>query len=123
MEYLPVEHLIEARQQEYYRLLAEGDDTNDCTGFVAFILSQINTALKDLIADTRGVTSTVDHRLENARLTFGGKSFSRKAYQNLIKTISAATASRDLSQGVRNGLLTRSGDKRTAVYRFDPGKE
>jgi len=41
-----------------------------------------------------------------------------KDYQNIFKSISTATASRDLSYGFENGLLGRIGDKRTAVYRF-----
>jgi len=43
--------------------------------------------------------------------------------QNLLKTISTATASRDLHQGVKMGLLKRSGDKRTSVYQFKAIKE
>jgi len=41
-----------------------------------------------------------------------------KDYQRRIKTISSATASRDLQHGVEIGLLQRSGDKRTAVCEF-----
>jgi Fic family protein len=117
-EFLPVEHLIHERQQEYYRTLARGDDTGDCTMFVAFILAQIEKSLKQLIEETRGVTLTAEKRLEIARTAFGDKSFSRKDYQNRLKTISTATASRDLHQGVELGLLKRTGVKRTAVYCF-----
>ena len=117
-EFLPVEHLIHEGQQAYYRALARGDDTGDCTMFVAFILAQIEKSLKQLIEETRGVTLTAGKRLEIARTGFGEKTFSRKDYQNLLKTISTATASRDLHQGVELGLLKRSGDKRTSVYCF-----
>ena len=122
-EFLPVEHLIRERQQEYYGALAKGDDTGDCTVFVAFILAQIEKSLKQLIEETRGVTLTAGNRLGIARTAFGEKTFSRKEYQNLLKTISTATASRDLHQGVMMGLLKRSGDKRTSVYQFKPIKE
>ena len=117
-EFLPVEHLIREHQQEYYRALAKGDDTGDCTVFVTFNLTQIEKSLKQLIEDTRGVTLTADNRLDIARIAFGEKRFSRKDYQNLLKRISTATASRDLHQGVKMGLLVRSGDKRTSVYWF-----
>ncbi|MBW2366345.1 MAG: Fic family protein [Deltaproteobacteria bacterium] len=117
-EFLPVEHLIRAHQQEYYRSLAMGDDTGDCTVFVAFILTQLARTLEQLIEDTRGVTLTAENRLGIAQGVFGKELFSRKDYQNLLKTISAPTASRDLKQGVKKGLLKRSGDKRTTVYRF-----
>ena len=119
-EFLPVEHLIREHQQEYYRSLSKGDDTGDCTVFVAFILTQIEKSLKQLIEETRGVTLTAEKRLGIARTALGGKTFSRKDYQNLLKTISTATASRDLHQGVKMNLLKRSGDKRTSVYQFKP---
>jgi Fic family protein len=117
-EFLPVERLIREHQQEYYRSLAKGDDTGDYIVFAAFILAQIEKSLKQLIEETRGVTLTAKNRLEIARTAFGEKTFSRKDYQNLLKTISTATASRDLHQGVKMGLLKRSGDKRTSVYCF-----
>jgi Fic family protein len=117
-EFLPVEHFTREHQQEYYRALAKGDDTGDCTVFVAFILTQIDKSLKRLIEETRGVTLTAADRLGIARTAFAERTFSRKDYQNLLKTISTATASRDLHQGVKLGLLKRSGDKRTSVYQF-----
>jgi len=119
-EFLPVEHLIREHQQAYYRSLAKGDDTSYCTVFVAFILTQIEKSLKQLIEDTRGVTLTAEKRLGIARTALAGKIFSRKDYQNLLKAISTATASRDLHQGVKMGFLKRSGDKRTAEYKFKP---
>jgi Fic family protein len=82
-----------------------------------------NLGLKQLIEDTRGVTLTAEKRLGIARTAFGEKPFSRKSYQNLLKTISTATASRDLHQGVKMGLLNRFGDKRTAEYQFKPIRE
>ena len=122
-EFLPVEHLIREHQQEYYRALANGDDTGDGTVFVAFIITQIEKSLKKLIEETRGVTLTAENRLGIARTAYGEKTFSRKDYQNLLKTISTATASRDLHQGVKMGLLKRSGDKRTSLYQFKAIKE
>jgi Fic family protein len=119
-EFLPVEHLIREHQRDYYRLLAAGDDSGDCSAFVGFILSQVGKALDLLIDDTRGITHTTGSRLEIARAGMGEKKFSRRDYQNLFKTISTATASRDLQYGVETGVLARSGDKRTAIYEFKP---
>ena len=116
--YVPVEHLIRKHQSQYYEALAKGDDSGDCTEFVAFVLLQMENALHQLTGDTRSVTFTSESRLETVRSAFGGKDFSRKDYQTLLKTISTATASRDLSRGVEMGILTRSGDKRTTLYRF-----
>jgi cell filamentation protein, protein adenylyltransferase len=117
-EFLPVEHLIHERQADYYRSLARGDDTGDCTDFIAFILEQLHRSLAQLLEETRSVTPTADDRLAFAGSVFAAGEFSRKDYQNRIKNISSATASRDLQHGVAIGWLQRSGDKRTAVYRF-----
>jgi hypothetical protein len=43
--------------------------------------------------------------------------------QNLLKTISTAMASRGLHQGLKIGLLKRSGNKRTTVVQFKAIKE
>ncbi len=117
-EFLPVERLIHQNRADYYRFLAEGDDTGDCTGLIGFLLTQIRIALAQLLDQTRAVTLTVSERLRQARTAFGRSRFSRKDYQNRFKTISTATASRDLQNGVKNGSLIRTGDKRTAVYHF-----
>ncbi len=117
-EYLPVEHLIIERQDEYYKALAESDSAGDCTAFIDFMLVQIDEALKILMAETRAVTITTVDRLKQFRKRFSEETFSRKDYQNVFKSISTATASRDLRYGFENGFLERIGDKRTAVYRF-----
>jgi cell filamentation protein, protein adenylyltransferase len=117
-EFLPVEHLIQEHQSDYYQNLALGDDTGDCTEFIYFMLLQIKESLKLLLEATRSVTLTVMDRLRRAAHVFNKEYFSRKEYQVLHKNISPATASRDLQHGVKTGLLQRSGDKRTAVYRF-----
>jgi len=117
-EFLPIEHLIHEHRQSYYDALAIGNDTNDCTRFVSFILTQIDHSLEQAVKGIRGVTLTAVDRLETARTSIGDRRFSRKDYQTLFKTISAATASRDLHEGVAQGILTRSGDKRTSVYWF-----
>lgn len=117
-EYLPVEDLIVEHQVEYYRALVESDNAGDCTAFIDFMLAQIKEALKMLLEETRSVTINTSNRLQQFKSRFPQKMFSRKDYQNIFKSISTSTASRDLSYGVKSGLLERIGDKRTAVYRF-----
>jgi Fic family protein len=117
-EFLPVEHLIREHQAEYYRNLATGDDTGDCTDFIAFIIAQIQSSLEHLLTETRSVVLTASDRLEFAKSVFAEALFSRKDYQNCFKNISSATASRDLQHGVALGLLQRFGDKRTALYTY-----
>ena len=42
--------------------------------------------------------------------------FTRKDYRKVFRSLSAATASRDLKRAVDQGLLVRKGDKRTTEY-------
>jgi cell filamentation protein, protein adenylyltransferase len=118
-EFLPVEELIKERQSDYYQELATGDDTGDCTGFIVLMLTLIRESLEDLFNATRSVTLTAANRLELAAQSFSDHSFGRKDYQAIFKTISTATASRDLQLGVKKGLLDKTGDRRTATYRFN----
>jgi len=118
LAFLPVEHLVHERQADYYRSLAKGDDTGDCTDSIAFILDQRHRSLEQLPADTRSMPPTPDERLAFAKSVFANGKFSRKDYQGRIKNISSTTASRNLQHGVEIGFLQRSGDKRTAVYNF-----
>jgi Fic family protein len=117
-EFLPVEHLIRRNQSLYYQYLAKADDLGDCTEFIAFIMEQIEASLAQLLADTRSVTLTASDRIEFARSIFKNTAFSRKDYQRQLKSISNATASRDLQRAVEMGLLEKTGDKRTTTYVF-----
>jgi predicted HTH transcriptional regulator len=62
--------------------------------------------------------ATSKTRLERAQANFGKDRFSRKEYRKIHKTISTATASRDLRDGVAAGIMSRQGDKAAAEYRF-----
>ena len=103
-EFLPVEAYVKQHQEDYYRELALGDDTGDCTDFVVLMLALVSEALDELIHQSGPVSLNTSARLELA--------------QAIFKTISTATASRDLQFGVQAGLLKKTGDKRTARYRF-----
>lgn len=119
-EFLPVEAAIKRHQQDYCRELAVGDDTGDCTGFVTLMLALIGESLGELIQRTGPISLDAPARLDLAKSTLGRRSFTRKDYLSIFKTISTATASRDLQFGVQTGLLEKSGDKRTTRYAFTP---
>jgi Fic family protein len=85
------------------------------------MLGLVRESLEGLIAAIRSVTLTVIDRLEIATQAIGKTSFSRKDYQAFFKTISTSTASRDLQQGVKMGLLAKSGEKRTTRYKIVEG--
>lgn len=117
---VPAETLIRAHQAEYYDVLAQCDRAGDATAFVAFMLGRIDGALGVFVDEFRPVRGDFVSRLEAAATHFGSAHFSRKGYMQLHKSLSPATASRDLRQGVEAGLLRVRGDRRTALYTFVP---
>jgi Fic family protein len=58
-------------------------------------------------------------RLERAQAHFGRNRFSGKDYLKLYKSISPATASRDLKAGLEAGMLTKKGKKALTSYAFE----
>jgi Fic family protein len=118
-EYLDVESMVFEHRPEYYARIREAQDAADSTCFVVFMLEQIHTSLFRLWNADWSVANTVEERLRIARNHFIDKTFSRKQYLQLFKTISPVTASRDLKWGVETGILARTGDRRTAVYCFE----
>jgi Fic family protein len=99
-------------------VLGTSDRAGDGTAFIAFSLEMVHQALDNLAEAIRPEGSTAETRLEQAGAEFGKARFSRKDYMKLHKSISTATASRDLRDGVETGMLSRRGDKAAAVYRF-----
>jgi Fic family protein len=116
-EFLPVESLIKARQFDYYRILGESDNKGDSTGFIEFMLQIINESLEDLLK-SQNVNLTYKDRIIIFKEIIRQSSFNRQDYMRQFKDISSATASRDLKLAVDDGILTKTGDKRTTLYRY-----
>ena len=117
-KYVPVESLIEKNQQKYYNSLEKSDKSGDSTPFIEFMLSVILDSISEFDSETQGVTVTFEDRLAKAREHFTNNPFSRKEYMELFKSISSATASRDLKDGVGSKSLEVSGEKNQTRYRF-----
>ena len=117
-EFLDVESMVFERRLEYYAAIRKSQDENNGAPFVEFMLERIQRSLSNLWLADWTTTNSVDERLRLAQEKFGDHSFARKEYHQLFKAISAITASRDLRWGMDAGALNRTGDKRTAVYRF-----
>jgi Fic family protein len=116
-EFLPIESLIKARQSEYYLILGESDNKGDSTGFIEFMLQIINETLEELLTNQNVHLSSGD-RIDIFREKIQKSSFNRQDYLRQFKDISTATASRDLKLAVDSGILEKSGDKRTTLYKF-----
>jgi len=115
--FLPIESLIKARQSEYYKILGESDNKGDSTGFIEFMLQNINVSLEELLTN-QYINLTSKDRIAIFKEIIKKSSFNRQDYMRQFKDISTATASRDLKSAVKAGILKKTGDKRTTLYKF-----
>jgi Fic family protein len=120
-EFLPIESLIKARQSEYYKVLGESDNNGNSTGFIEFMLQIINESLEELLTNQK-VNLTSQDRIAIFKEKIRKSTFDRKDYMRQFRDISTATASRDLKLAVERGILEKSGDKRTTLYKFNKNK-
>lgn len=117
-EYIPIESLIRNNQDSYYKVLRECDKRGDSTLFLEFMLQLIKEAITEFYENTTYAPKTKQERLEYARKELSSTWFSRQDYMKLLKTVSSATASRDIFYAVNNQILIKTGDKRIAKYKF-----
>lgn len=115
-EFLPFETLISKNQKKYYQALSNSDKQGESTIFIEFMLKILSDSLDELLKERSGPISSQDRiRLF---ISSGVKEFTRKDYMNYFKTISSATASRDLLLAVKENLITKSGDKNKTTYKI-----
>lgn len=117
-EYIPVESLIKERQDHYYRALEQSDKKGESTPFIEFSLQTIRDALLEFLDKLKPMAETCESRLILAQEEFQQREFSRREYLQYFKTLSTATASRDLASGVSKGLLQKKGLKAVTRYHF-----
>lgn len=119
--YVPVESLVKKNQKAYYHALETSDRKGESTAFLEFMLKMIAEALAEFVDEAEPPKDTAETRIIKARGHFSRRDFSRKDYRAIFKTLSTATASRDLALAVARGELRKQGDKITARYRFSKG--
>ena len=114
-EFLPFETLISKNQTTYYQALSLSYKEGKSTKFIEFMLNIIDQSLVELLENS---TKKLN---ETERLTVFledvNEEFSRKDYMKHFSELSTATASRDLRNGVENGLIEKTGDKKTTLYK------
>lgn len=64
LAYLPVETVIKSRQQEYYLQLGLADEQADCSTFIEFLLTAIETSLHEAIDLEMRVKTRVQSRVK-----------------------------------------------------------
>jgi Fic family protein len=117
-ELISIESIVKKNQQDYYTALEKSDKKGSCEDFIEFNLETILDSLDQFFLEFKAEPVTPEDRLEMAKEKLKNRRFSRKEYIQLFKTLSTATASRDLKLGVESHRLVRYGDKRNALYSF-----
>jgi Fic family protein len=115
-EYVPIEETIKNNQEQYYKTLADADDTGKSTIFIEFMLEAINQTLRKTIDESNPGSIDYQKRTEFALGRLDGW-FDRKEYMKINKGISSATASRDLKQLLKDKRIESSGEGRMTKYR------
>ena len=118
--YVPLESVIREHQSGYYDAHAQSDREGESTLFVEFMSEIIYKSLEVFYKEFRPPVGTAKTRLQTAKAHFKRKKFKRLDYLELFKSLSTATASRDLKYAVDNNILFKEGDKRLTEYRFTP---
>lgn len=116
-EYLPIELEIKNNQKEYYEVLSICDKEGMSTRFIEFMLERISNSLESLIGEQRK-TLNEKERIEYFCEQFDKEEFSRKDYMKMFKTISGATASRDLKKGLDMDMYDKFGELRKTTYKL-----
>ena len=114
-EFLPFETLINKNQKKYYQALSKCDKQGESTIFIEFMLTILSNSLDELLAERSGPISSSDRI--RIFLSSGIKEFTRKNYMNYFKTISSATASRDILFAVKENFVKKFGDKNKTIYK------
>lgn len=117
MEHVPIETMIYDRQQGYYTALQQSQSVGDSNPFIVFTLGAIERALLQQLESTNVQMSPMDRLMAYYKIV-GEAAFTRKAYQQFHKSISPATATRDLKYGVDEKTLTKAGKMATVTYQF-----
>jgi Fic family protein len=115
-KFIPLETLISKSQKEYYKVLSESDSQGKSTIFIEYMLGIINTSLEYTLNFGNKKLTQID-RLDYFREQ-NIKDFTRKDYMNIFKSISSATASRDLNKGIEINFFVKIGDKNKTKFRL-----
>jgi Fic family protein len=126
---LPFETIIRDTQQDYYKALATSDKLGQSTPFITYMLGVIDASLRGLTKDSTSVLKESDRVQYFLSFNDGARAepragaraepragFTRKDYMHVFKTLSTATASRDLHAAVKSGVLKRTGEGNQARY-------
>ncbi len=114
-EFLPFETLIAENQAAYYNALSASDREGASTKFIEYMLNVIDLSLDELLQNP--IARLADQDRIQLFIENLNSEFNRKDYLNYFKSLSSATASRDLKTAVKIGLIEKFGDKNSTRYK------
>ena len=118
LAYVPIESIVYERQKGYYDALSQSQHDADSNAFILYALESVKLALAEQLDNALSIPDDAPSRLEAFGNQIGDSLFQRKDYQSYHKKISSSTTTRDLTYGVKQGLLVKSGALRTTQYKF-----
>ena len=89
--WLPIETLIQEKQEGYYKALNESNNLNECTPFVIFMLEVIRDALAEIIQNQKAFIPTNDGK-NVGRKTIGDVGINRDVVIEILKKQPHSTA-------------------------------
>ena len=113
-EFLPCEKQLSQNRKEYFKALSASDRISNATEFILFMLHMIFETVTEFLNNCQRYETESDRILSFHKM--GMISFTRKDYMSIFKSISTATASRDLEKGVNAGLFEKYGTKNRTTY-------
>jgi len=124
LAYLPVETLIRDRQEDYYRMLAQADESADITPFVEFMLKALLDALREAVANDQ-VSDQVSDQVALLIETIRGSELSSADLMKALKLSHRSTFRKNyLTPALKDGWIERtqpdSPRSPTQRYRLSP---
>lgn len=116
-EFVPIEENIRNNQEHYYKALSDSDKMGKSTRFIEFMLEAIDESLRKTIIESSIPAFDLGKRIEISKQLLKSW-FDRKEYMQVCKGISTATASRDIKELVKSGILNTQGSGRMTKYKF-----
>ena len=120
--WLPVESIIQDRQQEYYAAINASNDAGESTVFIEFMLSAIKASLIDAISTSDemsdGKMDKTTMRWEQIKKFLETHPYIMNADIRALCGVSAATANRIFSSLVTEGKIIKIRNRSHWVYRL-----
>ncbi len=112
--HLPVENMVFAAQDDYYRAIQQSSDMADCGPFIDFMLGEIRNTLRRATADSRAELTDAEQFIISCIREHPGISARAMAEK---RGISPRQIEKHLSEMKLRGILLREGARRNGIWK------